>query len=165
MRKLLALPALSMAITATGFTANTVAETWSPTGTTAMLSGQMMVSGAFGGPTVFCNPSGGIALDGSSATVGAPDLSFATALYCGFALFLDQPYNLEPSSLTSVTLQNVRVAGYFGACAGDLEGEFDQLTGRITFNTAILPSASPRSPDCVINGFWDTSPQISYTIP
>ena len=156
MKKLAA--TLSMAVAATALASTVEAETWSPTGT-INLAGALVVQSDI---TFFCILSGEATLNGSSASIN--QLSFTGGL-CGGVFFLDLPYNIEPSSLTSVTLENVRMTGLLGNCFGDLTGTFDQLSGEITFSDAILPPSPPSTLPCRFQGVVSTSPSASYTIP
>ena len=136
------------------------AETWSPTGPVSLSNiGPVTVSK---GITLTCGVSGSGTLNGSNATVNSLAL---TGGLCGNVRFTSLPYNLEGTSPTSVTLQNVVVTAITGNCAGDLTGSFNQSTGVITFSGATIPSNPAGGAPCVINGQVATNPAASFTIP
>ena len=149
--------ALSVAVAALASTVE--AETWSPTGTIT-LTGSVAVWSSI---TALCVLSGEATLNGSSASIN--QLSLTGGTFCGAITFLDLPYNIEPSSLTSVTLENVRITGFLGNCFGDLTGTFDQLNGEISFLNAFLSPGPPLNVPCGFSGTVETSPSASYTIP
>lgn len=69
------------------------------------------------------------------------------------------------TSLSTLTIKNVRLIGWATACQGDLAGSFNQATGQITFMNAMIAPAAPHTIPCYISGRLNTTPAASYIIP
>lgn len=148
------------ALLSAGLAGPAVAENWSPTGSITLSNvGTITVQK---GITLSCGLTGTGTLNGSSASVNSLAL---TGGLCGSISFTGAPYNIEPTSSTSVTIQNVTVTAITGNCQGNLVGAFDQSTGRITFSNATIPSSPAGGSPCRVTGVVATSPAASYTYP
>lgn len=99
------------------------AETWSPTGTVALSSGDVNI---FDGITLNCVLSGSVNLNGADASVGSLALN---GFLCNIIRFNGLPYNLEGNADGTVTLEGVNVQTVYNHCAGNLTATFDQATG------------------------------------
>ncbi|USD20265.1 hypothetical protein [Microbulbifer variabilis] len=156
------LTAASICLASFGIAGLANAETWSPPGAIALASdGNLEVEK---GILLQCKLSGSVDSTGADASVGSLALSGGFLNICGTISFSGLPYALVGHANNTVTLKNVNVAAVSGNCAGDLNGSFDQSTGKITFNDAQIPSTGSGSP-CVINGVVSTNPQSSFTVP
>ncbi|WP_299948478.1 hypothetical protein [uncultured Microbulbifer sp.] len=154
--------AVSLTLAATGFAGLANAETWSPTGPVALASVEPLA--LFKGIPLDCDLMGAVTLNGSDASVGALQLSGGLFDLCNTITFTDLPYNLEGNADGTATMEGVVVQAVTGNCAGDLTGTFDQATGVLTFDAAVLP-ATDSGGDCTISGNVMTNPQASYTNP
>ncbi|MCO1335148.1 hypothetical protein MO867_12480 [Microbulbifer sp. OS29] len=158
MKKLLA--TVSLCIAATGFPALASADTWSPNGSSALFNvGNITV---MKGIQLSCNLSGSIDIVSSDASVGSLSLSGGLFGLCGTISFSSLPYNVVGNADDTITLEDVVVQAVTGSCVGDLVGDFDHSTGRITFNGANIPSSPAGGSPCVIYGVVDSNPQVSF---
>ncbi|WP_444911891.1 hypothetical protein [Microbulbifer sp. PAAF003] len=148
------LTALALTIVSTG----AAADTWSPQGTIGLANvGDIKVSK---GINLTCGLSGSSTTNSAgNASVGS--LSLNTGFLCGAVSFTNLPYTLVGNAGNTVTLKDVTVAAITGNCFGDITGSFNQSTGEITFNAAVLPSVGIGS-DCKITGTISTNPQASF---
>lgn len=163
MKKLI--PVVALAAAVIGFSSLASAEAWSPAGPVALTNevGKIIVLNS--SLSLECDVSASGALNDDSATINSMTFSSGTLGLCSQIKLEGLPYNVEPSSETSVTLQDVTLIGIVGMCFGDLSGDFDQATGQITFTDATIPSLPTGDSPCVINGVMQTTPQASYTFP
>jgi hypothetical protein len=146
-------------IATVGLATSASTQTFSPPGGHTV-SGPVTVSK---GITLNCTLSGtGNVTGGGAATITSLSL---TGGLCGLVSFTGLPYAVTSTSLTSITIVDVRAVGITGNCRGNLTGAFNQTTGQITFTNATIPSDPPGGSPCVINGTVATAPPISFTIP
>ncbi|WP_444940270.1 hypothetical protein ACJJI5_00800 [Microbulbifer sp. EKSA008] len=152
MKKILA--ALALAIVSTG----AVADTWYPQGTIGMANvGDIRVSSSY---HFTCGLSGSITID-SAGNASLGSLSLNTGFLCGAVFFNNLPYTLVGNVGDTVTLKDVTISGVTGNCFGDINGDFNQSTGEITFNAAVIPRVGIGT-DCEISGTISTNPQASF---
>ncbi|WKD51256.1 hypothetical protein [Microbulbifer spongiae] len=145
------------------FSGQTCAVIWSPTGEFTF-SGYLELQWQF-----FCSSevSGSGRLDGSTAIITSLSIEPIIGGFC-YTVVEDLPYELTASDPESVTIKNVRLWGVWTGgyeCIGDLSSVFEQATGEISFDMAILTVDTPGNPPCQFDGILYPSPQISFNFP
>ncbi|MFA0809569.1 hypothetical protein [Microbulbifer epialgicus] len=136
------------------------ADTWSPQATIGLVNVGTRSIEVSGGLTFACNLSGSVTIDAAgNASVGS--LSLIEGFACPAIFFNSLPYTMVGNTDNTVTLQEVNMSGVTGHCFGDLTGDFNQATGELSFNNAVLPNVGTGL-DCKISGTISTNPQVSF---
>ncbi|WP_444926396.1 hypothetical protein ACJJI4_21370 [Microbulbifer sp. TRSA002] len=149
--------ALTLIVASTG----AGADIWSPQGTSGLANiGSFNVTASL---PLSCNLSGSIIIDATGdASLGSLSITPRGSAVCGLVMFNNLPYTIVGNADNTVTLKDTDfyVLGD-GHCIGDLTGDFNQSTGEITFNAAVVPNVGFVR-DCKITGTISTNPQVSF---
>jgi|GEM_PF-6614617 hypothetical protein len=144
-------------------TSPAMAQSFSPTNSTTTLSGLLNLEQT---QNINCQTTIGVSIDGAgAASVTSRSFSPGNFFFCGLIVqplgtwtVVAGPNDAGPPAVYRITA-NVGAQSIAGTCYGEVEGTYNNSTGELTFDNAVIPSSDPQ--DCIINGSLFASPIIT----